>query len=98
VLQFVAYNKPTIPRADRVKASIASIHDELDDKQQEFVDFVMSQYVELGVEELDRDKLPQLIEVKYGSLNDGIARIGGIEKAMTAFLGSQRRLYAAREM
>jgi type I restriction enzyme R subunit len=98
VLQFVAYNKPTIPRADRVNASIASIHDDLDDKQQEFVDFVLSQYVELGVEELDREKLPQLIEVKYGSLNDGIARIGGIEKAMTAFLGSQRRLYAAREM
>lgn len=93
VLQFVAYNKPTIPRAKRVKASIESIHDELDQKQQEFVDFVLSQYVELGVDELDREKLPQLISVKYGNLNDGLAQIGGIDKATAAFLGSQRRLY-----
>ena len=93
VLQFVAYNKPTIPRAKRVKASIESIHDELDQKQQEFVDFVLSQYVELGVGELDREKLPQLISVKYGNLNDGLAQIGGIDKATAAFLGSQRRLY-----
>ena len=93
VLQFVAYSKPTVPRADRVKASIDGIHGELDERQQEFVDFVLSQYVELGVDELDREKLPQLIAVKYGNLNDGLARIGGSDKATAAFLGSQRRLY-----
>lgn len=93
VLQFVAYSKPTVPRAERVKASIDDIHGQLDERQQEFVDFVLSQYVELGVDELDREKLPQLIAVKYGNLNDGLAKIGGIEQAMTAFLGSQRRLY-----
>ena len=93
VLQFVAYSKPTVPRAERVKASIDDIHGELDERQQEFVDFVLSQYVELGVDELDREKLPQLIAVKYGNLNDGLARIGGSDKAMAAFLGSQRRLY-----
>lgn len=93
VLQFVAYNKPTVPRAERVKATINEIHGELDERQQEFVDFVLSQYVELGVDELDREKLPQLISVKYGNLNDGLAKIGGIDQAMAAFLGSQRRLY-----
>lgn len=93
VLQFVAYNKPTVPRAERVKATINDIHGELDERQQEFVDFVLSQYVELGVDELDREKLPQLISVKYGNLNDGLAKIGGIDQAMVAFLGSQRRLY-----
>ena len=94
VLQFVAYNKPTVPRAERVKASLDAIHGELDEKQQEFVDFVLSQYVDLGVDELDREKLPQLISVKYGNLNDGLAQIGGIDQAMAAFLGSQRRLYS----
>lgn len=93
VLQFVAYNKPTVPRAERVKATINDIHGELDERQQEFVDFVLSQYVELGVDELDREKLPQLISVKYGNLNDGLAKIGGIDQAMVAFIGSQRRLY-----
>ena len=93
VLQFVAYSKPTVPRAERVKATIDGIHDQLDERQQEFVDFVLSQYVELGVDELDREKLPQLIAVKYGNLNDGLAKIGGIDQAMAAFLGSQRRLY-----
>ncbi|KEO85420.1 restriction endonuclease subunit R [Erythrobacter sp. JL475] len=93
VLQFVAYNKPTVPRVERVKASIDAIHGELDPKQQEFVDFVLAQYVALGVDELDRDKLPQLITVKYGNLNDGLAQIGGIDQAMNAFLGSQRQLY-----
>jgi len=96
VLQFVAYNKPTMTRAERVEASISDIHGELDPRQQEFVDFIMTQYVQLGVDELDREKLPQLIEVKYGNLNDGLDKIGGINKAMAAFLGSQRRLYEPR--
>jgi len=96
VLQFVAYNKPTMTRAERVEASISDIHGELDPRQQEFVDFIMTQYVQLGVDELDREKLPQLIEVKYGNLNDGLDKIGGIDKAMAAFLGSQRRLYEPR--
>jgi type I restriction enzyme R subunit len=93
VLQFVAFNRPTVPRVERVDTSRAAIHSQLDPRQMEFVEFVLSQYIQLGVEELDREKLPQLISVRYGTLNDGLEKIGGIEKAMAAFLGSQKQLY-----
>jgi type I restriction enzyme R subunit len=93
VLQFVAYSRPAVPRAERVRSAIAAIHGGLDARQREFVDFVLAQYVELGVEELDREKLPQLIAVRYGTLNDGLEKIGGIGKATAAFLGSQKQLY-----
>ncbi len=45
------------------------------------------------MDELDGDKLPKLIAVHYGNLNDGLSRIGGIDQARLAFLGSQRHLY-----
>ena len=95
VLKFVAYNKPTTARITRVESAKNNIHKDLNEQQREFVDFVLSQYVELGVSELDYEKLPQLLSVKYASLADAISYIGSIDQARLAFLNSQRHLYEA---
>ena len=34
-------------------------------KQKEFLEFVISKYIETGVDELDQEKLPHLLELKY---------------------------------
>ena len=36
----------------------------LDSKQKEFLDFVLSKYIETGVEELDQEKLPRPFDVE----------------------------------
>jgi type I restriction enzyme R subunit len=80
-------------RKERVEASRKRIHSELEPEQREFVDFVLSQYVALGVDELQQDRLPQLIAIKYHSQIEGINALGGTDKARTTFIEFQKQLY-----
>jgi len=93
VLQYVAYAKPTVTRAERVAASRNQIYDNLEPNQREFIDFVLSQYVDLGVDELQQERLPQLLAIKYHSQMEGIEALGGTEKARATFIGFQLELY-----
>lgn len=45
----------------------------LNASQQEFIEFVLSRYVQDGVAELDTDKLPALLELKYRAVADAVA-------------------------
>jgi hypothetical protein len=58
----------------------------------EFIDFVLAQYVDLGVDELQQERLPTLRAIKYRSQMEGIEALGGVSKAKDAFVGFQRRL------
>ena len=80
-------------RKARVDASRKPIYEALDPNQREFVDFVLSQYIDLGVDELQQDRLPQLLAIKYHSQMEGIEALGGTEKARATFVGFQRELY-----
>lgn len=95
VLEYVAYAKPTVTREERVDASRKHIYAQLDDNQREFVDFVLAQYVYLGVDELAQERLPQLISIKYHSQMEGIAKLGGTVKARDTFVGFQKHLYGS---
>jgi type I restriction enzyme R subunit len=95
VLQYVAYARPTVTRAERVNSSRQRIHEGLNASQLEFVNFVLSQYVDLGVDELQQDRLPQLLTIKYHSQIEGIEALGGTEKARATFIGFQLELYSA---
>ena len=97
VLQYIAYAKPTLTRRERVEASRKRIYDELEPEQREFVDFVLSQYVDLGVDELQQERLPQLLAIKYQSQMDGIQALGGTERARATFIGFQRELYSVTQ-
>ncbi len=94
VLQYVAYATPTVSRQHRVEASRDQIYRGLDPTQREFIDFVMGQYVHLGVDELQQERLPELIAIKYQSQVEGIEKLGGVQKARSAFIGFQRDLYS----
>jgi type I restriction enzyme, R subunit len=93
VLEYVAYAKPTVTREERVEASRNRIYSVLDDQQREFIDFVLAQYVQLGVDELQQDRLPQLIALKYHSQMEGIEALGGTAKARATFIEFQKQLY-----
>jgi type I restriction enzyme R subunit len=93
VLAFIAFNKDLVDR--KTRASKAKLYlDSYDPRQQEFLDFVLEQYVEEGVLELDDQKLPNLLTLKYLSTNNGVQKLGGDLKSIREnFIDFQKHLY-----
>ncbi|MFA5264152.1 MAG: type I restriction-modification enzyme R subunit C-terminal domain-containing protein [Opitutaceae bacterium] len=59
-----------------------------------FLDFVLSHYVTVGVEELDQEKLTPLLKLKYhDSIPDALADLGQPENIKKTFTGFQKYLY-----
>ncbi|WP_200877010.1 hypothetical protein [Porticoccus hydrocarbonoclasticus] len=54
---------------------------------------LLGHYVERGVGELDLEKLPQLIELKYHSIRDVVNELGEVKNIRDVFVGFQRDLY-----
>jgi type I restriction enzyme R subunit len=96
VLEYISFAVTPITRDIRVAKAQASIFSTLDNKQKEFLEFVLSKYIETGVEELDQEKLPALLELKYHTINDATEMLGGIEKIRGTFINFQRHLYENR--
>ena len=97
VLEHIAYQKKPIPRATRVSNAENKIHSNLNDNQKEFIDFVLSRYVEGGVEELDINRLSDLIILKYKALQDGERTLGNPEGIKSMFIDFQKHLYTGKE-
>ena len=93
VLAYVAFEAAPETRSERAKKVRAVMHQQFNDKQQAFVDFVLAQYVKQGVDELDAEKLSPLLKLKYNALNDAIKDLGSPEQIRQVFVGFQRHLY-----
>lgn len=85
-----------ITREARAKAAEATIFALLNDRQKEFISFVLSKYVETGVEELDQEKLPVLLTNKYQSLEDAKEILGDVANISRLFIEFQGHLYKQR--
>ena len=64
-----------------------------DKAKQAFLNFVLAQYVEKGVGELDDTRLKGLLELKYKSISDAKGVIGDIKSIRETFIGFQKYLY-----
>lgn len=93
VLAYISFAVTPITRVARVNRSEANIYDGLDNNYKDFIQFVLSNYIESGVKELDEDKLPHLLELKYSSIMDGIDALKGIERIRDTFINFQKFLY-----
>ena len=93
VLEHIAYSKKPIPRTTRVTNAENEIHKNLNDNQKEFIDFVLSRYVEGGVDELDLNRLSSLIEIKYNTIHDGLKVLGNVDDIRNTFIDFQKHLY-----
>lgn len=97
VLVYISFLTPTISRVQRVEQAKNKIFEKLDEKQKEFLDFVLNKYEEKGVEELDEEKLPILLNLKYHAIANAEQSLGDVEKIRTMFFGFQQNLYAKAE-
>ena len=93
VLAYIAYARQPRSREERAASAQARISGQFDSKQQAFLDFVLSQYVREGVDELDSEKLTALITLRYGAITDAIQELGNPDKIRGAFVGFQKFLY-----
>lgn len=93
VLKFVSYAVKPITRQERVEKAQTNIFALLNSKQKEFLEFVLSKYIESGVDELDQTKLPSLLELKYHSVSDAVEILGEAHKISETFIEFQKHLY-----
>ncbi len=98
VLAYIAFAHIPISREERVQTHRPQILVDYSEKQQQFLDFVLDQYVREGVGELDEEKLPHLLDLKYYAVNDAVAELGSVTDIREVFIGFQRHLYAQQEV
>jgi type I restriction enzyme R subunit len=97
VLAHVAYALPTLTREERAAKAKVEISTHFNSKQQVFLDFVLSHYVGVGVEELEQEKLTPLLRLKYqNSIADAVADLGRPDEIGRTFAGFQKFLYAEK--
>jgi type I restriction enzyme, R subunit len=93
VLQYISFATQPITRELRVAKAQPKIFNSLSNEQKEFLEFVLSKYIETGVEELDQEKLPFLLTLKYKAIEDAKETLGTIESIRNLFIHFQTYLY-----
>ncbi len=94
VLAHVAYALAPLTREERATHAKLEINTHFNSKQQTFLDFVLAQYVKVGVDELELQKLGPLLKLKYKeSIADAIKDLGPADQIRTVFEGFQKYLY-----
>ena len=94
VLSYVAFAKETLTRMSRVEDATPIIKKTFSNtKQQEFIDFVLSQYIKDGVYELSIEKMRDLLDIKYDGIREAIEVLGQPAQIKEVFTGFQKYLY-----
>jgi type I restriction enzyme R subunit len=93
VLSYVAFATVPVPREQRARHALKSMGSGLTASQREFVQFVLDQYVAEGVHELDLDRLPDLLKLRYQAIEDAVVRLGPAEEIRQVFTNIQAFLY-----
>jgi len=94
VLEYIAFAVRPITRETRVAMAQTAIFAPLSVEQKQFLEFVLSKYIQSGVEELDDQKLPDFLNLKYHAIADAINRLGEVQQIREFFIGFQKNLYA----
>ena len=92
VLAYVAFATNPVKRSERADMA-KSQFGVYESKQKVFLDFVLDQYVQSGVSELDDAKLPELLTLKYRAIADAKQELGDIGTIRDTFIGFQEYLY-----
>ena len=93
VLEYISFNIQPMTREWRVEKAKPKILDGLNLKHREFLEFVLFKYVDTGFEELDQERLPNLIQLKYSTIADAADALGGVDQIRNLFFNFQQHLY-----
>ena len=93
VLAHVAYALAPRTREERAMHAQTALRSTFREKQLAFIEFVLSHYVNHGVDELDKEKLTPLLILRYGAISDAKADLGRPEEIGRLFASFQKYLY-----
>ncbi len=93
VLSYIAFAFEPVSREERVNSHRNLIFEHYADNQQLFLSFVLDHYITQGVDELDQEKLPDLLTLKYNSVADAVEELGTVGEIRDVFIGFQEYLY-----
>jgi type I restriction enzyme R subunit len=97
VLAYLAFSKDIITRqqrADAVKADKAYFDGYQANEAKQFLKFILNRYQMDGFTELNRDKLPQLIQLnQLGTPKEAANYFGGFDKLVSAYYTIQSKIY-----
>ena len=93
VLEYITYAKKPLPRKLRVEKNRDNILNLLNKNQREFVDYVLRNYINEGIDELDISNLSTVLTEKYGSINAAQEKLGNVEDIKNTFVDFQKYLY-----
>jgi len=93
VLEYISYARKPISREDRVRAAETNIYSLLNDNQKDFIGFVLRNYIQDGVDELDIAKLSTVIKSKYGGIPEAEKALGSVDDINKVFTEFQKHLY-----
>ena len=93
VLRYIYFRKNMQKRSDRLLQSRETFYKTIDAPHREFADFVGNQYINRGVWELSQDNLPKLIDLRYGSIEDGKNALGEVNLIKNTYEEFQKSLY-----
>jgi type I restriction enzyme, R subunit len=85
VLAYIAFALAPIARSEARRSEIFSHYESL------------GQYVKQGVGELEQEKLPSLLQLKYHTVDDALVQLGTAAAVRDAFVGFQQYLYSDRK-
>ena len=92
VLAYVGFSTNPVKRSKRAEYA-KSQFGVYESKQRVFLDFVLKQYIESGVNELDDTKLPDLLILKYNAIADAKRELGDTSSIRNLFIDFQKDLY-----
>jgi len=94
VLAYIRFQVEPLSRQQRVENCRDSLLTQYPDEElQAFLDFVLRQYVSEGVNVLNQEQLPHLLELRYHTVTDAKVQLGSLATIREAFTGFQRHLY-----
>lgn len=93
VLEYISYARKPITRAERVANAQGNIYTFLNERQRDFIEFILRNYVQDGVDELDIAKLSSSLTSKYGSVYEGQKQLGDVDEIKRMFVDFQQHLY-----
>jgi type I restriction enzyme R subunit len=98
VLSHISFESQLMTRKQRVEfvkgePHFFEIHKNLEAR--EFLEFVLQHYQDYGIEELQRDKLGDLVKLKLGTTKDAKTAFGDMKTLLGAYYQLQENIYRA---
>jgi type I restriction enzyme R subunit len=96
VLEYISYARKPLTRSERVQGAQSNIYTFLNSNQRDFITFILKNYEQDGVDELDISKLSSALTSKYGGIHEAQKVLGDVDEIRKVFVEFQQHLYAVK--